>query len=373
MNQNRYCQYCGTALETGWQFCENCGNQVPSSPSMDAAPTVLHPPVRPPTTATASTAASPVAAQIAAPKKKRGLLWLLPVGIGCIGLICICGLVGIFLYNMQNPFAYFSGTTPTSVPDVGAEPTEVTPQPTIAPTETPIPEATDLLAPTEAPATMEPPFPTPEPTIEDNPLTGNQYRDEFSIFDDFSSKALGWPEYDDGITILQYEQDAYSLQVTGQDYFDWAYVPVNFWPNVIQFDVWGLPGSQEGTFGVFCQYQDFDNYYFVEIDLETNEFVMGQYLAGEYIPLTIPVENEQYWLSADPLKPYPDEVNKIDLSCSQEFMVLSINDALVYHITIPDPFQNPGEMALFVYAFSFAGSDGYKVFFDNVAVRQSLQ
>jgi hypothetical protein len=364
MNQIRFCQYCGTTLQPDWQFCENCGNQVPQNPSMEAAPTVMHAPVKPPVAPTAPKAAA---------KKKRSFLWLLPVGIGCLGLICICGLIAIFLYNLQNPFSDFSWTTPTSIPEIVAAPTEAPPQPTETPMETTIPEPPDLPAPTEAPPTVEEPPPTSEPTIEENPLTGNQYRDGVSIFDDFSSKALEWPEYDDGVTILQYEQEAYSFQVTALDFFDWAYAPVDFWPNAIQFDVWGLPGPQNGTFGVFCQYQDIDNYYFVEIDLETDEFVMGQYLAGEYVPLTTPNENGQYWLSADPLKPNPNDVNRIDLSCSQEFMVLAINDALVYHVTIPDPFPNPGEMALFVYTFDFAGPEGYKVFFDNVGVQQTLQ
>jgi hypothetical protein len=289
-------------------------------------------------------------------------------------MVCICGVIAIFLYNLQNPFMAFGLSTATLVAEIAPTSTEVPSLPTEIPTRTPIPESTELPVPTEPPPTMKPASPTPGPTFEEeSPLTGDQYRDEFSIFDDFSSKALAWPEFDDGITIIKYEQEAYSFQVTGSDYFDWAYAPVDFWPNVMQFDVWGLPGTQNGTFGVFCQYQDIDNYYFVEIDLETHEFVMGQYLAGEYVPLTIPDENGQYWLGADPLRPYPDDVNRIDLSCSQEFMVLTINDALVYHVTITDPFPNPGEMALFVYTFDFAGPEGYKVFFDNVAVRQSLQ
>jgi len=372
MNQNRFCQYCGTALQPDWQFCENCGGQVPQSPSMEAAPTVMHPPVRPPAT---SVAAPKAVAPKAVAKKKRGFLWLIPVGIGCMGLICICGLAAIVLYNMQTPFSGFSWTTPTSVPEIVAAPTEIQSQPEV-PAETQPPEPTDwptAVAPTETPWPTAEPTEAPSPSPEEPVFTGNQYRDEFSLFDDFSSKALEWSEYDDGISIIQYEQEAYSFQVTGKDYFDWAYAPVDFWPNAIQFDVWGLPGTQNGTFGVFCQFQDIDNYYFVEIDLETHEFVMGQYLAGEFIPSTPPDEDGQYWLSADPLKPYPDDVNRIDLSCSQDFMVLAINDALVYHATISDPFPNPGEMAFFVYTFDFAGPEGYKVFFDNVGVQQSLQ
>ena len=100
---------------------------------------------------------------------------------------------------------------------------------------------------------------------------------------------------------------------------------------------------------------------------------MGQYLAGEFVPLTFPDENGQYWLEAAPLTQFPDEVNQIDLTCTQEFMVLAINDALVYHATPTNPFPNPGEMAFFVYTYSFAGPGGYKVFFDNVSVQNMIQ
>jgi hypothetical protein len=273
-------------------------------------------------------------------------------------------------FFLRRPVASPESSTPTLVSEIHPIATDApAPSPTDLPTATDLVEPTDLPAPTEAPPTLT----EAVPTEEDDGMTGNQYQDEFSIFDDFSSNALEWPEYDDGITILQYENGAYSFQITEPDFFDWAYAPVDFWPNAIQFDVWGLPGVQEGTFGVFCQFQDIDNYYFVEIDLETHEFLMAQYLAGEYIPLTIPDENGQYWLSAEPLRPFPDDVNRIDLSCYQDFMVLVINDALVYHATITDPFPTPGEMAFFVYTFSTARPEGYKVFFDNVSVQQVVE
>jgi hypothetical protein len=36
--------------------------------------------------------------------------------------------------------------------------------------------------------------------------------------------------------------------------------------------------------------------------------------------------------------------------------------------SVQKPFDNLGEMALFVYAYPFADKNGYKVFFDNVEV-----
>jgi hypothetical protein len=91
-------------------------------------------------------------------------------------------------------------------------------------------------------------------------LTGDQRLDDFSLFDDFSSEALGWPVYDDGITLLGYEDGAYGFQITGPEYYDWAYFPVDFIPYEIEFDVKTTSGAQDGTAGVFYHFQDEDNY-----------------------------------------------------------------------------------------------------------------
>ncbi len=371
MSAQRFCQYCGSAMEPDWHFCERCGGQphvLESASPPESAPTVFHPPVRVPP----APAQHPAPVQTPTPQSvpvqsvqndpKNPLKWLLPMGIGCIFLVCVCGLGAVGSYFLFSPDSVSSAPTPTLLAVIAPAPMVNEPSATFPA------EPTEILVLTEAPEPT--PWPTVESTEASDSLTGSQNRDENSIFDDFSSQALGWPVFDDGKTIIQYEDGAYSLQITEADYFDWAYAPVDFLPNAIQLDVWGLPGTQEGTFGVICQYQDTDNYYYVEIDLGTRQFVIAQVQAGEYISLNYPDENGQYWLSADPLYPSPEQVNHIEVNCDQDFMVLTINDALVYHVTIPEPFSNPGEIALFVYTYPFAGPEGYKVFFDNVGVQQ---
>jgi hypothetical protein len=286
-------------------------------------------------------------------------------------MVCVCLLAVVayfaFVEDAPDPLAVINPATPTTLPTAALQAPEA---PTPTP-ETALPTAQEA-PPAEPPSPTPVPLPTeaPPPTAVGQALTGNQYRDAVSIFDDFSSKALDWPEYDDGSTILRYENEAYSFQIAEPDYYDWVYAPVDFWPNSIQFDVWGLPGLQNGTMGVMCQFQDAENYYYVEIDLGTRDFILGKAQAGEYIPLTIPDETGLNWLRAEPLKSSPDQVNRIDLSCYQDFMVLVINDSLVYHVDVPEPFSTPGEMAFFVYAYASIGPEGYKVFFDNVSVQQ---
>jgi hypothetical protein len=76
-------------------------------------------------------------------------------------------------------------------------------------------------------------------------------------------------------------------------------------------------------------------------------------------------------LEAAPLKASPQEVNRFDVGCYRDVVVLAINDALVYHVNIPDPLPDPGEITLFVYTYPDAGPQGYKVFFDNVGIQQT--
>jgi hypothetical protein len=230
--------------------------------------------------------------------------------------------------------------------------------------------ATQKILPT---ATLTVPSPAPVPTDSGPTLTGEQRLDDHSLYDDFSSDALMWPVFDDGKTILKYESEAYSFQITEPEYIDWAYFPVNFTPYEIWFDVQGLPGQQDGTFGVFCQYQDVDNHYYVELDLQSNSYIIAQYLNSEDIPLTKQNTVGQFWYETDAFKSSPEDVNRIGVSCYLDSITLFINNQLVDQVNVPQAFDQPGEAAFFVYAFSYAGENGYKVFFDNVETYQPVQ
>lgn len=278
---------------------------------------------------------------------KRGFPWaIIALGAFLVFILCVgCVLIGgIMVFLWGEPAT--SPEIPATLPPI---PTEAAP-----PTATPIPNS---IQPTKTNA---------------SPLTENQQTKEFYLFDDFSSKALGWPEFNDGTTIIQYEDGQYSIQITKPDYFDWAYVPVEFKPFEISFDVTGLPGPQNGTFGVFCQYQNENNHYYVEIDLETRSYIIGQYANGEDHVLTS-TNPDNPWQMADPLKAMPTETNHIGISCYQDFITLFINDEWVTEVAIKYPADNPGDMALFIYAFDFSNSNGYKIFFDNVEVYKPVQ
>lgn len=286
-------------------------------------------------------------------EEKRTNKWILPVAIGCVVLLCLCVLVigGFFVVSSRTgqelPFNIDRFT------DGGLQP-----QP-----------ADENAIPVEPPATLDVEDPSTDPEMIDPSLTGGQYITDTALFDDFSSDAIGWLEYDDGSTIIQYEDQMYSFEVTETDYLDWTYVPAPFYPTSIQFDVQARPGPVDGSFGVNCQYVDEDNHYYVEIDLGFQDAIFGMIRDGEFVPLTEADDEGQYWQRLDNLNSPPDSVNTIQVTCTQNTITLWVNGQLEYEILVSDPLEGPGEMALFLYTYENATS-GYKVYFDNVLVEE---
>jgi hypothetical protein len=174
--------------------------------------------------------------------------WLAVIlGAGCVAVLCI----GILVVGGGVAFILTQRTASSSVPEpVNTVPVEVL-EPTVA--------TAPVIKPTFVESTAV------EPTMPSMSLTGEQRLDDHSLFDDFSSDALGWPIFDDGKTIIKYENETYSFQIKEPDYEAWAYIPVDFIPYEIWFDVQGLAGQQDGTFGVFCQEQNNDNFYYIEL------------------------------------------------------------------------------------------------------------
>ncbi|TAK14083.1 MAG: hypothetical protein EPO32_03195 [Anaerolineae bacterium] len=221
------------------------------------------------------------------------------------------------------------------------------------------------VSPTEPPLAIQP---SAIAEGQGQPLSGSQYIDDYRFVDDFSSEALGWPVFDDGVTILGYEPDeTYSIQITRPDFLDWAYVPADFIVYEISFDVWAAPGNNDGTFGVMCQFQDPDNYYFVEFDLGA-----GQYQIGH-------IQNSFVSTLTDPGWAYSSElngatsVNRIGIGCYLDYVSLYINDQWVNEVSIAAPFDSPAPAAFFIHTIDTADSDGYKVYIDNVEAWQPAQ
>jgi len=283
--------------------------------------------------------------------------WILLAGLFAISSeFAFMGGVGL-LNNLRQPASDDQFTETISTPAAYLVVTAT------SPLVTEIAAATTQPAPVDATATITPQPLQPAATGVAQPR--EPFRNETGFFDDFSAKTFGWPEMDDGRKILKYEDGGYSFQLLEKDGFDVVPLPVEFNPQEIAFDVKGVEGMDDGTFGVFCQFQDQSNYYYVEFDLLDGTYVIAQSLDGEYKPLTVSTEDGKYWLNAQALKP-SSEVNHIDISCGLEGVLVRANDQPVDIVFVEKPFTGTGSASLLVFTYGFAGDDGYKVIFDNV-------
>jgi len=287
--------------------------------------------------------------------------WLVPVGIGCAVLLCLC-LVGVgavyFLGDRvagQLPFDLGQFSDGDLLPEPGED---AQPGGQLNVTE----EAFPADSAADESEDTTPPLPG-------TTYTGGQYVSDTEMFDDFSSDSLGWLEFDDGSTILKYENQMYSFEITETDYLDWTYVPAPFYPSTIQFDVQARPGEVDGSVGVNCLYLDESNHYYVEIDLGFQDAIFAMVKDDEFVPLTEQNDDGQYWQKLSYLNSPPESVNTIMVTCTPETITLYVNGQFEYEIQVSDPLAGPGDMALFLYTYETAAS-GYKVYFDNVLVEE---
>lgn len=298
--------------------------------------------------------------------------WIIYAAIAIVAVTIICGvLVGSLYYLQQSGRSLpFSSELQTLMAGEGAaiEHDQSTPaaesqtRPSFA-----LPTMGGIEIPTRKPG--ESITSTPIPTATTPNLTGNQYLDNTTLIDDFSSDSLGWPVVSGGDATIQYENETYTIQVRGANSTEIAIAPAPFNPSYILFDVWRTPGVQQGTFSVFCQYQDARNYYFIEFDLQNRKVQFGQMVDNVFIPLTVPDANLSYWIPVDALKLSPENVNTIGVDCRLGVINLLVNDEFVRLVPVNSPFDNPGGVAFSVSTSDNTGPEGYQVFFDNVFIR----
>ena len=102
MSQNvKHCPYCGSALESGSQFCQNCGASISgdAGPSKPAQP--AHAPTPPPESYGTTPAYEQPTTTVSAPRKQddsTGVISLVFGILSCIGFLpCIGSIVAIVL------------------------------------------------------------------------------------------------------------------------------------------------------------------------------------------------------------------------------------------------------------------------------------
>lgn len=378
------CEYCGTPLAVGAEFCEACGQQVrkpvveqPVYQASPAPPTMVSPKVERPAPAPKQTYPNtPVPASVpppTQPKRSKTLPIILGVG-GCLAILCICSCAVLALIAFRN-----RSQTPTISRVVPMEPTPVSlptdaPPPTQPPpaTKAPLPgqmpTATLVLPPTEAPLIEEPLSPSSEgdlPVLVWPADIGQQSTDTY-FSDDFSSAEYDWWEVEDEINTWAIEDEHYGLHLLEADYSSWAYLPIEFSPTTIGFDAAVMPGFEQGAYGVMCYYQDEDNYHFITIDPLYQEYSIGYVANGQYETLV-----EEMWMPSMGLKDDPYEINNVMMVCDPDMITLFVNNEFEAQAEVTS--VTGGVAAIYGETWEDTPSGGFKVLFDNLYAFKPVQ
>ena len=380
-----YCESCGSQLPPEVKFCLQCGSPVSEEPlqlsgleqtapvpppSQPAAPPYTPPqPYTPPPAYAPPPARSapPPARGVPAPVKKSRLPCFLIGGAALIGLICL-GIVavGAFLYfyplNRDQTAVVTEVVTelaPTETIELA--PTDLPTEPSAPPTEPVVEIPTEAAPPTEAPAqpTVEP----PDATIP-SPGGGSTeaFVNDFSIFDPFNDNQLGWKVDDSGDLTTLVEQSAYSLYTRVPSTYFWVYPPVDFDPIVIEYEAWVDPATSTqdyGTYGVICNYQDNENFTYVEIDPSDGTVYFARFQDDVETSL-----RDDEWTDSEHLFIGAGELNHISVECYPDSINLFINNAHETLVNI-DPPTIRGRSAIMIGTWDTLDPNGYKVYFDN--------
>jgi hypothetical protein len=378
------CEYCGTPLKAGAEFCDACGQQVRKPPEQpvyqapEAPPTMVMPKAEIPTPPPVSPSAhpyQPAPAYVpppAQPKANKTLPVILGA-VGCLVILCICSCAVIALVVLRNN----SQTPDTSQLDP-LEPTLV-PLPTDAPLPTKVilatraPLSEEVLAPTQVPtATRVPPAEDPSSSSQgDVPVLdwpadiGQQLTDSY-FSDDFSTSDYDWWEVEDEVQTWQIEDEHYALHLLKNNYSTWAYLPIEFKPTTIGFDAAVLPGFEQGAYGVMCYYQDENNYYFISVDPVYKEYSIGYVKDGEYETLM-----ENMWMPATAIKDDNYEINNVMVVCDPDMITLFVNNEFEAQTDVSS--VTGGVEAIYGETWEDTPSSGFKVHFDNLYAFKPVQ
>jgi hypothetical protein len=175
--------------------------------------------------------------------------------------------------------------------------------------------------------------------------------------DDFSSSSSGWAEVDEAAKFAGYTNGGYRMWLNTAQYDIWAYPGKSFdGPVSIEVDATKTAGPDNNDFGVICDFQDSENFYFGLISSDGYALI-GKKQGGTTTPL-----------SAEQMVPVDgilagNMTNHIKFVCNNGDLSLYANSNLVASTT--DTTFSSGDVGLRVGTYDEIGVD---MLFDNFVV-----
>ncbi len=363
------CPVCKTFLAPDLQRCPRCGaglSAVRSEPGSQSPVVDIQAVDR--TTASSEPSTRNEGLRIViSPKAKDWLFW---ISAGLLALIAI-GLVGLIWYDHWqqanaadleltiSPDNLPRALNQSGAPSVQPDPAVVaalTAQPTLTPVQVDPAQLSTVIATPDG----EELDPNPAPAN-----TSSQIRTATEIRDDFSTNLLGWSEAEREDSRRGYlPEGQYYIEVDAPGVFALSFLPVDFAPELVEFQAQVPEAAPGGTFGVLCQFSDENNFYLVEIDPASGTLALGQRKDGLYTALTDPE-----WQDAVGLVTVANAANQINVTCSDSEILVSINGQVAGRRGISTPLPQGSQMAIFAAGYEGILATGFQVLIDNLFAR----
>ncbi len=181
--------------------------------------------------------------------------------------------------------------------------------------------------------------------------------------DDFSNSDSGWGVGTDDTGSLQYEDGQYRFSMTQSKYFTWGNLAEETFTNIrVITEVENKSNTTEPTFGVICQYQDENNFYYAGFGSD-GFYAIVRSEGGEDTVLTDMSEGN--WLQSDDIAVEADRYD-LEVECANGEIKLVVDGKTI--ATVQDDTFTSGQIGLFVLTWDEPTAD---VRFDNLRVLEA--
>jgi len=175
--------------------------------------------------------------------------------------------------------------------------------------------------------------------------------------DDFSNTSSGWARLNEDSKIADYANGGYRMWLNTAQYDIWTYTGKSYIdPVSIEVDATKTAGPDNNDFGIICDFQDSDNFFFGLISSDGYALI-GKKQGGTTTPLSA-----EQMVPVDGINP-GNITNHVKFVCNNGSLNLYANGSLV--ASASDTTFSSGDVGLRVGTYDEAGLD---MLFDNFIV-----
>lgn len=179
------------------------------------------------------------------------------------------------------------------------------------------------------------------------------------LSDDFSSEKNDWYVEHSDVVDTDYAPGGFSIKILQSDYMAWTNPDMNFTDTVIEIDTEKLGGADDNEFGVFCRYQDAENFYFFTVSSD-GYYGINKYVSDELISL-----GNDGLVPADVIRTGDGSTNHIRAVCNGTQLSLTINGELL--LEVQDDSFSSGDIGLYASTYSEPDTE---ILFSNLVVSE---